>query len=336
MTREKRLGRGLEALLGRTAAPAPQTIPARPAGNAANPSQVFGENPYAVPPVAPPTDHGPVRVAVQQIRANPFQPRQDFDDAETVALAESLRKHGLLQPVVVRRSGDRYQLIAGERRLRAAIEAGWTEVPVQIVDADERQVAELAIVENLHRKDLNPLEKAACFQRYLEQYGCTQEELASRLSLDRSTIANLIRLMELPEPIQDALRRGQLTQGHARALLPLGDEREQIAFCQRIQQEGLSVRQTEALVQESIQKADARPMAVVGRDGATSRPRRTSSEHLAALEQQLRAALGTKVNITHNSRGRGKLVIHFASHEEFERLRALLCAEGRTGQSQVG
>jgi ParB family chromosome partitioning protein len=336
VTREKRLGRGLEALLGRTAAPAPQTIPARPAGSAASPSQVFGENPYAMPAAAPPPDNGPLRVAVQQILANPFQPRQDFDDAETVALAESLRKHGLLQPVVVRRSGDRYQLIAGERRLRAAIQAGWTEVPVQVLDADDRQMAELAIVENLHRKDLNPLEKAACFQRYLEQYGCTQEELASRLSLDRSTIANLIRLMELPEPIQDALRRGQLTQGHARALLPLGDEREQIAFCQRIRQEGLSVRQTEALVQESIQRADAGPMAVAGRDGATSRPRRTPSEHLAALEQELRASLGTKVNITHNSRGRGKLVIHFASHEEFERLRAFLCGHGRASQSRVG
>ena len=136
---------------------------------------------------------------------------------------------GCLQPVVVRRVDDRYQLIAGERRLRAAKQAGWTDVPVNIIEADDRQTAELAIVENLQRKDLNPLEKAASFQRYLEQYGCTQEELAGRLKLDRSTIANLIRLLELPEPVQDAVRQGKITPGHARALLPLGEEREQVA-----------------------------------------------------------------------------------------------------------
>jgi len=194
----------------------------------------------------------------------------------------------------------------------------------------------LAIIENLHRKDLNPLEKAASFQWYLEQYDCTQEELATRLSLDRSTIANLIRLLELPEAVQDALRRGQITQGHARALLPLGDEDEQVKFCDRIRRDGLSVRQTEALVQETIQQADAGPIGVVARDGTKSRPRRVPSEHVAALEQELRAALGTKVTITHNSRGRGKLVIHFRSHEEFERIREFLCGPGPAGQSQVG
>ena len=171
--------------------------------------------------------------------------------------------HGLLQPVVVRQVHERYQLVAGERRLRAAIQAGWVDVPVNVVEADDRQMAELAIVENLQRKDLNALEKAASFQKYLDQYGCTQEELAGRLKLDRSTIANLIRLLELPEPVQEAIRRGKITQGHARALLPLGDEREQIEFCRRIQREGLNVRQTEALVQEMIDSADREPLATV-------------------------------------------------------------------------
>ena len=134
----------------------------------------------------------------------------------------------MIQPLVVRRHGDRYQLIAGERRLRAAIKAGWQQVPAQVREADDRQMSELAIVENLQRKDLNALEKAASFQQYLERYGCTQEELAGRLKIDRSTIANLIRLLELPEAIQQAIRTGTLSQGHARALLPLGDEREQI------------------------------------------------------------------------------------------------------------
>ncbi len=260
-----------------------------------------------------------------------------FDPSRNLVLADSLRDHGLLQPIVVRQVGDRYQLVAGERRLRAATQAGWTEVPVQIVEADDRQVAELAIVENLHRKDLNPLEKAASFQSYLETYGCTQEELAGRLNLDRSTIANLIRLLELPEPVQGALRQGQITQGHARAILPLGDELEQVKFCQRIQTDGLSVRQTEALVQETIAQADAGPIGVVARDGRKSRPRRVPSEHVAALEQELRAALGTKVTITHNSRGRGKLVIHFSSHEEFDRLRDYLCGPGHSDvRSRVG
>ncbi len=129
------------------------------------------------------------------------------------ALADSISAHGLLQPVVVRRIDDRYQLVAGERRLRAAIQAGWSEVPVNVVEADDRQMAELAIVENLQRKDLNPLEKAASFQKYLDQYGCTQEELAGRLKLDRSTIANLIRLLELPEAVQEAIRRGRAHPG---------------------------------------------------------------------------------------------------------------------------
>ena len=137
-------------------------------------------------------------------------------------------------------------------------------MPVNIIEADDRQTAELAIIENLHRKDLNALEKAASFQRYLEQYGCTQEELAGRLNLDRSTIANLIRLLELPQPVQEALRQGKITQGHARAILPLGDEREQVAFCERVQNEGLSVRQTESMVQEAVEQADQATLGVVG------------------------------------------------------------------------
>ncbi len=278
-----------------------------------------------------------MQVDIQQIDSNPFQPRHDFDEAELATLSDSLGSHGLLQPLVVRRVGDRFQLVAGERRLRAAVKAGWTRLPVHVVEADDRQLAELAIVENLQRKDLNPLEKAAAFQKYLEQYGATQEELAARLKLDRSTIANLIRLLELPEPVQDAIRRGNISQGHARALLPLGDEREQIAFCQRIQQEALSVRRTEALVQETIERADAEPWTVLGRNGTRVRPQRTTTEHVAALEHEFRIALGSKVKITHTSRGRGKLVIHFASHEEFERLRRHICDPGRPQpHSQVG
>lgn len=361
MTRERRLGRGLEALLGRVPGPADPAggalgTPRAESGGRPTLGSAYGgatEEPYTgaadtvvsqrdiaeewnegvdientAPANAAAGQGEPASncVEIRRIDSNPYQPRQDFDDAELVSLCDSIRAHGLLQPLVVRRAGDRYQLIAGERRLRAAVKAGWTDVPVQVVEADDRQMAELAIIENLQRKDLNPLEKAASFQRYLEQYGCTQEELASRLKLDRSTIANVIRLLELPEKVQEALRQGKISQGHARALLPLGDEREQVEFCQRIQQDGLSVRQTETAVQEAIQSADGQALGVVGEDGrATIRTRRSPSEHLAALEQEFRAALGTRVNITHNSRGKGKLVIHFASHEEFARLRAQIC-----------
>ena len=267
------------------------------------------------------------RVGVLQIDSNPAQPRQDFAPAEMQSLADSISAHGLLQPVVVRRVHERYQLVAGERRLRAAIQAGWVDVPVNVIEADDRQLAELAIVENLHRKDLNALEKAASFQKYLEQYGCTQEELAGRLKLDRSTIANLIRLLELPDAVRDAIRCGKVTQGHARALLPLGDEHEQIEFCQRIQREGLNVRQTEVLVQETIDAADREPLATIETpsSGKPSHAPRAKNEHIAALEQQFRTALGMKVKISHNARGRGKLVVQFRNHEEFERLKKHVC-----------
>ncbi len=315
----------------------PQPHPAAPTLDDAPPpppaeAPVLNEGAAAAEPQASP---GATWVSVELIESNPAQPRQEFDPDEIRKLAESIATHGVLQPVVIRRFEDRYQLVAGERRLRAAREAGKVEVPVHIVEVDDRQMAEVAIVENLQRKDLNPLEKAASFQRYLEQYGGTQEELARRLSIDRSTVANLIRLLELPPAVQDSLRKGHLTQGHARALLPLGDEREQVEFCERVQREHLNVRQTEALVQETIAAADHEPLGVIDRDGKTTRPRPIRSEHVRALEQELKKALGMKVALTHNAKGRGKLVIHFANHDEFERLRRHI-AEPLTGTAQVG
>jgi len=379
VSKEKRLGRGLEALLGQISGRNESALPAqynRAPGTLDSPIGQSKEEPVGIAPhprPAPPPDFfeypggnslpaintpldqpadqpfgqpvktaspqtEPPRVRIDQIDSNPDQPRQDFDTDELKKLSESISAHGLLQPVVVRRVNDRYQIIAGERRLRAAAQAGWTEVPVNIVEADDRQTAELAIIENLQRKDLNALEKAACFQRYLEQYGSTQEELASRLNLDRSTIANLIRLLELPGAVQDALRRGELTPGHARALLPLGDEREQIEFAARIKREGLNVRQTETLVQQMIDAVDREPLAVVDREGRSSKIARGQNEQLAALEQEFRAALGLKkVQITANARGRGKLVIHFRDHEEFERVREHICGNSNADvRSQVG
>lgn len=353
MTRERRLGRGLEALLGGIARPAASVPVAAPIASAALPAgeAVAPSEGGRLPQQAGEFDHlesggragGPAgeatetlrRVPIDKIAHNPSQPRKVFDPLELAQLAESIAAHGLLQPIVVRCVDAGYELVAGERRLRAAKELHWTEVPVQIVEADPRESAELAIIENLHRKDLDPLEKAMSFQQYLERYESTQEELAGRLKIDRSTISNLIRLLELPDEVQQAIRAGKITQGHARALLPLGDEGEQVAFCRRIQQEALSVRATEALVQERIDSLDAEPLSVVDRAGrraaAAVKPR---NEQLAALEQRFRAALGMKVQLSHNARGRGKLVIHFRSFEEFERLEESICGPGaarRTG-----
>ena len=313
MTNQRRLGRGLEALLGRPIDAA--------GGEPAEERRTDCGSPK-------PRD-GLLQIHVYEIENNPFQPRRDFDEAAIDELCESLSEHGMIQPLVVRRHGERYQLISGERRLRAAIKAGWQTVPCQVREADDRQMSEVAIVENLQRKDLNPLEKAVSFQQYLERYHCTQEELAGRLKIDRSTIANLIRLLELPETIQHSIRSGSLSPGHARALLPLGDEREQMAFAARIQSESLSVRATEEMVQATIHHADREPLNVVGSEPPARKSKRRASEHTAALEQELRSALGTKVEIRQRAAGRGQIVIHFANADEFERLREMLCVDGQ-------
>ncbi len=304
MSIPRRLGRGLEALLGQ-------------------PDSPIAEH-SAAAPQADSSAAGPTQISVYEIDSNPYQPRQEFDEAEIESLAASIREHGVIQAVIVRRVGQRYQLIAGERRLRAAIKAGKTQVPAQVREADDRQMAELAIVENLQRKDLNALEKAASFQQYLATYGCTQEELAQRLSIDRSTVANLIRLLDLPQAVQQSLRSARISAGHARALLTVGDEQKQIAICKQIQTEGLSVRAVEQLVQDSQTSADSEQLSVVGEDGQSRPVARTRSKQIAALEQEFRAALGTKVQITQAAKGRGKIVIHFTNHDEFDRIRAHL------------
>lgn len=258
-----------------------------------------------------------VELNVYDVDDNPFQPRREFNKSEIESLAESLKTHDQLQPILVRQVDGRYQLISGERRLRAAIHAGWSKISAQIREADDRLVAELAIVENLQRKDLNPIEKALSFRRYLDEHSCPQDELAGRLKIDRSTVANLLRLLELPQVVQKALQVGLVTNGHARALLPLGEEHLQIEFCNRIQREGLSVRATEQMVREKIDQED-------GNTTKSLKKARAKSGQILSLEKEFRSALGTKTEISATSRGRGKIVIHYTSKEEFERLRDYL------------
>jgi ParB family chromosome partitioning protein len=349
VSRERRLGRGLEALLGRAgidpAAPPPQTDgsaavagqPAtRPAGGlgsgAARLILHAAEEVEEAAAALPSSD-----LAVGLIDPNPWQPRSELGDTDLAELADSIREHGLVQPIVVRARGDRYQLIAGQRRLAAARRLGWTSVPARVLEVEDRQMAEIAIVENLQRRDLDALEKAASFKQYLATWGCTQEELAKRLSIDRSHVANLIRLLELPVKVQERLRSGKLSMGHARALLPLGDEDEQVRLADRVAGEGLSVRAVETEVQEILRQeepgdeadgTEPEPTSEAAGAPAQRKPGRPATRRptqVAAVEAQLRRALGVKVVVHANGKGAGRIVIPFASLDEFQRLLDHVC-----------
>lgn len=317
MTKDRRLGRGLAALLG---------TPQDHIDNGHQPTESpdFSNLAGQVDGQEQTESDGSISdiflLNVYEIDDNPFQPRREFGQAEIASLSESLKEHDMLQPILVRRIGERFQLISGERRLRAAVQAGWSQVPARIKDADDRLVAELAIVENLQRKDLNAIEKALSFKRYLDEHDCTQEDLAQRLKIDRSTIANLMRLLELPTEVLDAVRSTAISAGHARSLLPLGEEHEQIQFCNQILSEGWSVRETERRVSEAVNDVDENILDMEGQP----KSKRTQSDQVVSLEQELRIALGTKIDIRQSKKGRGKIVVHFSDHDEFDRLRALL------------
>jgi len=275
VNRQHGLGRGLGALLS---SPGPASPDA---------------------PTAPPID-----LPIDAIMANPKQPRKAFDDRALRDLAASLSQTGVLQPVVVRPMGDGYQLIVGERRWRAAKLAGLTKIPAIVREASDAQSLELALVENLLREDLNPMEEAEGYQRLLAEFGWTQEELAQRVARDRSSVANCLRLLRLPEPIQTDLRAGRLTMGHARALLSLDSPVDQLRLREEILAHSWSVRATEQGVQAK------RPL--------TRRPPRRSAE-LAAVEDALRSTLATRVRVVGNERA-GRIEVVYSSREELDRL----------------
>jgi ParB family transcriptional regulator, chromosome partitioning protein len=254
-----------------------------------------------------------MQIRVDQVEANPNQPRKAFDSKSLEELSASIRSSGLIQPVVVRRQGSGFQLIAGERRWRAARHAGLIQIPAIVREVTDAESLELALVENLLREDLNPMEEGEAFDRLLTQFGWTQEELALRVGKDRSSISNALRLLRLPLPIQDDLRSGRLTMGHARALLALATPAEQLKLRDDILAHDWSVRATEDSIRTTTESRPRRP-----------KQRRRSPE-LAAVEDALQRTLMTRVRVVGSER-QGRIEIVYANAEELERLTGLLGA----------
>ena len=257
------------------------------------------------------------RVPVAQIEPNPFQPRLTFDEDALRELAASIETLDVIQPLTVRRlAPERYQLISGERRLRAAKLAGLTDVPAYVRTADDQGMLEMAIVENVQRADLDPIETAIAYRRLLDEVGLTHEALSTRLGKRRSTVSNALRLLNLPPEVQQALRAGTISAGHGRALAGLDEVPLQLQLLRKIEREGLSVRQAEAEVKRLLS-----PTAAEGTTAAALTP------VLSDIQRQLAADYGTRVQLKRDGRGRGHFAIHFASDEEFNRLLAQLRGE---------
>jgi ParB family chromosome partitioning protein len=267
------------------------------------------------------------RLTVTQIKHNPFQPRKQFDEDELKSLGESIKTHGVLQPLVVRKVGNEFQLIAGERRLRAAQAAGMTDVPVHVVEFNDQEVFEAALVENIQRSDLNAIEKAQGFKDYLDRFKITQDQLGAKLGMDRTTISNLLGLLNLPLSVQDAVRLGQITLGHAKIIKGVADAARQIELCKETIVKNLSVHALEAVVKQQRQlEAEAAAAALNAADAeeakAVANPNKTA--HVAALENELRHKLSLRVEIKVKSKEKGQFVLGFDNNADFERIVAML------------
>jgi ParB family transcriptional regulator, chromosome partitioning protein len=289
---KKRLGRGLDALLsggGTALAEAP--------------------------------DH---EVPLERIEHNPYQPRKSFDADELASLSASVREVGILQPLVVRQVGERFQLIAGERRLRAAQQAGLSKVPVRVVDFNDQQVVEAALVENIQRADLNPIEKATGFKDYLDRFSLNHEQLAQRLGLARSTITNLVNLLELTPEVQEGIRLGQLSEAHAKLLKGVKSRERQVALFKQVVAMGLSVKATEALIREQKDGGTEPARSSNGKETNGQSNGEHKTAHVKSLENELRQKLGTPVEIRQTAKDKGQFIIHFTSNDDFQRILEVL------------
>jgi ParB family chromosome partitioning protein len=300
----RRLGRGLEALLTATKAAQPATVTTE----------------------APTADRSGLQsIPLGQIRANPFQPRKDFKTEELAELEASMRTSGLLQPITVRpapHGGEGYELIAGERRLRAAARLGWTDIPAVVRDIDDKTILTLALIENLQRSDLNPIEEADGYQRLVQEFALTQQQVADVVGKDRSTVANILRLLNLPAAVRRFLQDGELTLGHARALLSLGNEQRMVELAREVVAKGLTVRD----VEQRARDASSTPKKVPNERGATTAPASAMTRQLA---DQLRRHLQTDVTVSSTDGKRGKIEIVFYSPDDLERVLDLILGKQR-------
>jgi len=308
MTHPRRgLGRGLDALIGGGGTPAPPTADA-----------VEVAPGDAAPQVSP--RRGPEVLDIDLISPNPEQPRTHFEPEKLRELAESIREHGIIQPLVVSRDPEGgYRLIAGERRLQAARLAGIQTVPVVIREAADSQLLELALIENIQRADLNPIEEAMAYRRLTEEYGHTQEEAARRVGKSRVAVANALRLLQLDSDVRRSLVAGEITEGHARALLGLPDGKARLDAWREVVKRGLSVRETEALVRRSL----ASTPATSSRPGATTARR---DANIAHIEKRLQRALSTRVSVVPHKQG-ARVTIECYSAEEFDHVVTTLLGE---------
>ena len=248
-------------------------------------------------------------VSAEQIRPNPFQPREDFDEASIKDLAQSIKEKGVIQPLLVRRSGDNFELIAGERRLRAAKSLGLKEIPILVKNVEDVDSLEIALIENIQREGLNPIEEAHAYQHLMEKFHMTQEAMSEVLGKARVTISNTMRLLKLPHEIQMEIKNGRISYGHGRALIEIEDINLQRKFAQEIISKGLSVRELESLIKTR------RPVGIKRKAGAAMQ----REPVIAVLEEALQHALATKVRITKRKK-RGHIVIDFYSQEDLERI----------------
>ena len=309
MATRKALGRGLGALISQDTEKKGESAEEPGPPRAAPSAPRAGE-------AAEVADGAPLHVALGRIAPNPDQPRKAFRETELASLAASIREQGILQPLVVRRRGDGYELIIGERRWRAAQLAGLDEAPCVILDATDRAVVEMALVENVQRADLNPMELAQAFQVLVDDEGMTQEQVGRRVGLERSTVANHLRLLELPPEIQQDLIDQNLTMGHAKAILqaPAG---ERIMLRDQVVRRGLTVRATEELSRRSASTRASKPR----------RPGPSRDVNVVALEDRLRRELQTKVRIVGRAE-RGRIELHYFGGPELDRLTELLLGDG--------
>lgn len=309
-----RLGRGLASLLGGVGEPVSLSDPVAPA--------TVTDPPVPAPATDLPSSHpaAPANMArlipVNRITPNPFQPRLQMDPQTLEELIHSIQQHGVVQPIVVRPRGEQYELVAGQRRLEAVRKLGLPAIPALIRDADDQQVLEIALIENIHREDLNCVDRAAAYRNYQESFSLSADQIAARLGQDRTTVVNYLRLLTLQEPVLDLLRTGRLSMGHARAIAGLEDPDAQTKLAFKVAQMSLSVRQTEGLVARA----------------KSGKPTKTieKNPNVLDLEQQMTRALSTKVQIVPSrKKGSGKVIIEFYSLDDFDRILERVCGQER-------